>query len=292
MLYYLLHMNINSYQTVTHKILVVDPDENTFIKIQNLFNENDFMVYSATNISECLKQLNSQLIDLIVTEVELAEINGLQLCTTLKHTAHTQNIPIIFFTKNSLVIDKITAFALGAEDYIVKSCDPLELKARIKSKLNKVKSQFVASSIFKLELFRFDLSQQRVHIEDPKGEYEVKLTPIEFKIFYFLAKNQRTILSRDQLLTFVWSSNTEVYDRSIDTHVSKLRKKLGVFSDCIKSIRGVGYSFETNIKNIPAKIFQDHNRVLNVGSNPSNKDKNAGSELLEIKDGSKELQIQ
>ena len=204
--------------------------------------------------------------DLILLDVTLPDGDGFHLCSILQAHEKWSNIPVIILSAKSSISDKVLGFSVGADDYIAKPFDALELRARVDAKLRKRERDQQAADTIVFDDLEINKSTQRVLINDNGQTSEVDLTPIEFKLLLFLANRANNVVTRDQILDTVWGEAVHVYSRSVDTHISKLRRKLGTKGQYIQSAHGAGYRFMT-----PA----NSHRHLNLDF----KNQNAGAEL-------------
>lgn len=179
-----------------------------------------------------------QIPDLILLDIMLPDMDGLEICRLLKKDPDFSSIPIIFLTAKGEEVDKIVGLELGADDYITKPFSPKELIARIKAVLRRRgieedsdKKKIVIKNII------IDPEKYEVLIENKK----IELTLTEFKILYLLASKKGYTFTREQILEYLWGSEKAVIDRTIDVHIKHLREKMGKNSSIIKNIRGVGY---------------------------------------------------
>jgi DNA-binding response OmpR family regulator len=222
----------------TPKILVVEDYKEHVDLIISSLGEGYNITWVAT-MADTMRAVDDGNFDLFLLDIMLPDGDGYQICTHLKAQAKTKDTPIIFLSSKKEVTDKVIGFSLGAEDYIVKPCAPLELKARVDSKLRHA----VRSDTLVLPGLQFNFLTQKVTLRDASGVHEIELTPREYKLLTFMAHNTDAVLSREQILKSVWGKSMHVSDRSIDTHVAALRKKLGSCSHYIKSVHGTGYRF-------------------------------------------------
>ncbi|MEZ4873185.1 MAG: response regulator transcription factor [Bdellovibrionales bacterium] len=197
----------------------------------------------AGTMQEALDKIGSQSYDLFILDIMLPDGDGYDLCSQIKMDQRFEHRPIVFLTSKEDVNAKVLGFSLGADDYIVKPCEPIELKARIDSKLKRHKIYEKAGETFCQGVLHFELDRQSIYTENDSGKNWIELTPLEFKLAYYLAKNVEQVMSRAQILGAVWGDTTNVLERSVDTYVAALRKKLGPYGSCIKSVHGVGYKF-------------------------------------------------
>lgn len=184
--------------------------------------------------------------DLILLDVMLPDGNGFALCEQIRTQPQLVDVPVVFLTGKGDTSDKLTAFSLGADDYIVKPFDRDELVARVKVRLERSAARS-KRQMLKVGGLRFEVALQRVFVDDPENERDVELTPVEFKILYFLASNAGNIYSREQLIQAIWRKDVHVIEENIYTHISMLRKKLGAKATCIESVPRHGYRFNAGI---------------------------------------------
>jgi DNA-binding response OmpR family regulator len=177
---------------------------------------------------------------LILLDLMLPGMSGLEVCKALKASAETEHIPIIMLTARGDEVDRVLGFELGAEDYVVKPFSPRELMLRIKTVLRR----HVASSGLPQRWERNGLvADFDAHILYVDGE-DVHLTRTEFALLAELVRHEGKALSREHLLSKVWGYEFEGYSRTVDTHVRRLRRKMGPYADVIDTVRGVGYRLQ------------------------------------------------
>ncbi|MDF2961427.1 MAG: DNA-binding response regulator [Paenibacillus sp.] len=232
------------------KIVVVD-DEPNIVEVIRLYLEHaGYEPVIAYRGGEVLQLLREQQPDLVLLDVMLPDHSGFELCGHIRSEpgslAHT---PVIFLTAKGESIDKLRAFNLGVDDYIVKPFDPNELIARIKAVLRRTQTQSAAVSVptepvkktLRIGALMIDPDQYKVTLE---GE-RIDLTPKEIELLHFLAANPGRVYSREDLLGYVWNFDFSGGTRTVDAHVKNLRKKLGASTDwSIQTVWGIGYSFE------------------------------------------------
>jgi DNA-binding response OmpR family regulator len=221
-------------------IYVVEDDEDiNELLVYNLKKEA-FEVKPFLNSKEAYNSIKKDYPDLIILDIMLPDIDGLEFCKLLKSERDTEDIPIIMLTAKSTEIDKIVGLELGADDYVTKPFSIRELIARIKAVLKRSKRSDRKNKIIRINKLEIDPSKIEVKIEGKS----IDLTAKEFKLLLLLINSEGKVLTRDQILSSVWETDLDVYDRTIDVHVKKLRDKLGKYSKCIKTVRGVGYKWE------------------------------------------------
>ncbi|MCU0651443.1 MAG: response regulator [Candidatus Omnitrophica bacterium] len=224
------------------KILIVD-DERDIIKMldYNLKKEG-FRVISAYDGEDAIDSALKERPDLIVLDLMLPGLDGLEVCKTIKKENKTANIPIIMLTAKAQEADKIVGLELGADDYITKPFSPRELIARIKAVLRRVKEKGDLPEILKIGMLSIDFSKIQVSV----GGKPVELTSKEFELLKTLIKAKGRVLSRDYLLDTIWGFDhaIEIQTRTVDVHIRTLRKKLKRAAEYIVTVKNYGYRFE------------------------------------------------
>ncbi|MFL2487628.1 MAG: response regulator [Gammaproteobacteria bacterium] len=200
--------------------------------------QNDFKVESFGNGETCLEKIKKKIPDLIVLDIMLPGMSGLDLCKKIRASEELSNIAIILLTAKGEEIDRIVGFEIGADDYVTKPFSVRELILRAKVILKKSTSD-VEEKLLEYASISMNLSAHKVTANGA----EILLTALEFKLLKHLLKRKGRVQSRDQLLSDVWKLSTEVTTRTVDTHIKRLREKLGKSGDLIQTIRGVGYRF-------------------------------------------------
>lgn len=182
---------------------------------------------------------------LILLDVILPDGSGFDFCREVQFKSSNEETPIILLTAKTASSDKVLGFSIGVDDYITKPFDPVELLARVDSRIQKsIKKKELAEN-FKRGPFRFDVIGMAVFLEHENREQKIDMTPIEFKIFFKLAQNSNRVISRQQMLDSIWGHGVYIEDRCIDKHISTLRKKLTPHGRCIKTVSGIGYEFRS-----------------------------------------------
>jgi DNA-binding response OmpR family regulator len=171
----------------------------------------------------------------------LPDGEGFHWCSEYRKQGAVQ-IPVIFLTHRGSLSDKARAFNGGADDYMTKPFDPVELELRVKARLRSAFGTHQEQSIQCGDLI-LNVPYQKAVLNESGSEKDLRLTPTEFRLLYFFIKNENTILTRDQLLSTIWSDDVHVLTRTIDKHISTLKKKLGNRSNAIQSVHSRGYRF-------------------------------------------------
>jgi len=221
------------------KILVVDdePDARELIEV-NLKGAG-FDVLSAASGRQALEKARAALPALVLLDVMLPEVDGLEVCKSLRRDARTAFIPIIMLTARAGEIDRVLGLELGADDYITKPFSPRELILRVKNLLKRQAAPMEGTQQIRFAGLAIDRSRHSVTYKDKPLE----LTLTEFKLVSVLAERKGRVQSREQLLKDVWGYNTFIDTRTVDTHMRRLRDKLGEAAKLLDTGRGVGYRF-------------------------------------------------
>ncbi|MDD4871899.1 MAG: response regulator transcription factor [Kiritimatiellae bacterium] len=223
------------------KILVVEDDEDIMELISYNLKREGYSVMKAVNGEEAIKQAQSALPDIVLLDLMLPEIDGLEVCRRLKSDSKTRNIPVVMVTAKDEESDVVAGLELGAEDYVVKPFRPKELVARVRAVLRrKTQSTDAVPETIKIDELQIDQKRREVLVNGKP----VELTFTEFQILYFLAQKPGWVFSRYQIVDAVRGSDYPVTDRSVDVQIVGLRKKLGESGDRIETVRGVGYRFK------------------------------------------------
>ncbi len=222
------------------KILVVDDDKNICQIIREYLEFEDFSVSVAHNGKEALAKIEKENFDLIILDVMLPKLDGLELCQELRPQ---DNTPIIMLSAKNKEIDRITGLELGADDYVTKPFSPKEIAARVKAVLRRTNQdkKEVDKDLIEFPGLKINKNYRTVKVKGKK----VKLTPKEFDLLFALSSAPRQVFAREELLKKVWGYDYFGDIRTVDTHIKSLRKKLdGKVNNYIKTVWGVGYKFE------------------------------------------------
>lgn len=223
-------------------VVIVDDEEDIVELVSHHLKREGFLVKEFYKGRDFFFYLESILPDLIILDIMLPGVDGLEICKILKSKPKTASIPIIMLTAKAAEADVVVGLELGADDYVVKPFSPRELVARVKSIFRRMNTPDEAENIFSLGPISIYPDKYEVTVE---GKI-IDLTTTEFKILEVLTERKGFVFSRDQLLKKkrLWGDDKLVYDRTIDVHIKNLREKLGIAGDMIKTIRGVGYKLE------------------------------------------------
>lgn len=198
-----------------------------------------FDTLSASDGAEALRKVREFSPDLMVLDLMLPEIDGLELCRMLRADPLTRSMPIIMLTAKAAEVDRVLGLELGANDYLTKPFSPRELVLRIRNILGRREGEIASADTLRVGQIVIDLPRHQVLA----GGTPVDLTATEFRLVTILAQRRGRVQSREQLLRDVWEYDTAIDTRTVDTHVRRLREKLGRAADVLETVRGVGYRF-------------------------------------------------
>ena len=224
---------------VKSKILVVDDEPEAVELIEFNLKQAGFEVITAVDGVEALKKARAAQPRLIVLDLMLPEVDGLEVCKMLRRDADTAKTPIIMLTARAAEVDRVLGLELGADDYITKPFSPRELVLRVKKMLDRAQPANQAGDRHKFGDLLIDRPR---HLVSWRGK-KIELTATEFKLLSLLAARRGRVQSRDQLLRDVWDYHNVIDTRTVDTHMRRLREKLGAASKYLDTVRGVGYRF-------------------------------------------------
>ena len=222
------------------KILVIEDEPDIRKNLEYNLAREGFAVIGAASISEAESNLSMQTFNLILLDLMLPDGSGLDLCKKIKADSKTESIPIIILTAKDDEVDKVVGFEIGADDYVTKPFSVRELILRVKAVLKRgMEKKDILEVERKFGDLRIDVDSHEVYVDDSK----INLTALEFKLLRQLVDTRGRVQSRDQLLSEVWGYSSDVTTRTVDTHVKRLREKLGPMGKYVQTIRGVGYKF-------------------------------------------------
>ena len=225
----------------TEHILVVDDEEDILELVSYNLTKAGYRVTSVTSGEDAIKSARSKLPDLVLLDLMLPGVDGLEVCNTLKRDHRTANIPVVMLTARGEEADIVSGLELGADDYITKPFSPRVLLARIKAVLRrKMKAPTEEQAVIKLK----DLVVHPGRHEVTVRSKQVDLTSTEFRILHLLARRPGWVFTRQQIIDAARGEDYAVTDRSVDVHISGLRKKLGPLGEQVETVHGVGYRFK------------------------------------------------
>lgn len=223
-----------------YRILAVEDSPEAFRLIHNALG-TQYKIEWAKSLKDASDFLSRSKFDLILLDGNLPDGDGFQFCSMINASDELSLIPKFFLTARTNLADKVMGFSVGADDFITKPFEPMELRARIESKLRKKARTTESANVVTCGDLEINKSTQRATMNEDGVTTELTLTPIEFKLLLLFMTKPDIVHSRDSILDTVWGNSVHVYARSVDTHVSKLRKKLGRLDSMIVSTHGSGY---------------------------------------------------
>ncbi|TAK97002.1 MAG: response regulator transcription factor [Verrucomicrobia bacterium] len=221
------------------KILIVDDEPETVELVEFNLKQAGYDVATATDGEEALVKAKAQLPALVVLDLMLPEIDGMEVCKLLRRDPNTAGVPIIMLTAKAGEIDRVLGLELGADDYLTKPFSPRELVLRVKKILERSKPKETGAAVIK---FGDLLIDEPRHLASWRGR-KLDLTATEFKLITVLAQRRGRVQTRDALLRDVWEYDAAIDTRTVDTHMRRLREKLGPAAKYLDTVRGVGYRF-------------------------------------------------
>lgn len=223
-------------------VAVVDDEKDILNLITHHLKREGYQVKPFQSGKDFLLYINSVPPDLVLLDIMLPGMDGLELCRILKSKPQTQSIPIIMITAKSTEADVVVGLELGADDYIVKPFRTRELVARVKSLLRRYAMKNPGDGTLRIGPLSINPASYEVSVDSQK----IDLTTTEFRILETLGEAEGKVFTRDQLLKrkTLWGDERVVFDRTIDVHIKNLREKLGSAGKMIKTVRGIGYKLE------------------------------------------------
>jgi len=220
------------------KILVVDDEEDILQFLSYNLEKEGAKVYTAKNGLIAIEVAMKKKPDLILLDVMMPEMDGVETCMRFRELPETKNVIIAFLTARGEDYSQIAGFDAGADDFVTKPIKPRVLISRLKALLRRKKSTIQADPMIELESLKIDRDRYVVI----KDDVELNLPKKEFELLSLLISTPGKVFTRDSILSSVWGEDVVVGDRTIDVHIRKLREKIG--NSHIKTIKGVGYKFE------------------------------------------------
>lgn len=221
-------------------IFVVDDEPDLTELVRLHLEKNGFRVKTFFSATSFFTALQAEIPDLIILDLMLPDMDGMDVCKILRGNARTAQVPIIMLTARGEVYDRVLGLELGADDYVTKPFSPRELVARVRAVLRRLEAGEDEEILNLGDLLKVNLRRFEVFVEGQR----VNLTPTEFRILTILLRRSGWVFTREQLLENLWGGEKIVVDRTIDVHIKNLREKLGKAGKFIKSVRGVGYKIE------------------------------------------------
>ncbi len=221
-------------------VLIVEDDADIRLLLQLTLQAAGFEVLGCEEGWDGLRLAQQRAPDLIVLDLTLPDSDGFEICRELKRKSETRDIPVLMLTARAEEVDRIVGLELGADDYVTKPFSPRELTLRIKAILKRGTAEAAERSRIARDGLVVDMEAHKALVDD----VEAPLTATEFRLLAELINRPGRVLTRDQLLNTVWGYDFEGYARTVDTHVRRLRQKMGPYADLVETVRGVGYRFK------------------------------------------------
>lgn len=224
------------------RILVVDDEQDILQLVSYNLKKEGFLIEEARSGDEALRMVRERPYQLVLLDLMLPGLSGMEVCRILKKDPETAGVPIIMLTARSEEMDKVMGLETGADDYITKPFSVRELLARVRSVLRRVEGAITGVKVLAAGGIEVDLERHRVRA----GETVLDLSPTEFRLLRFLMERKGRVFSRDQILDAVWKGEAFVESRTVDVHVRRLRAELekAGAGDLVATVRGVGYRFK------------------------------------------------
>ncbi len=229
---------------IENKIVIVDDDEAIRELVADVLETENFKVIKCADTDDGYKRILKSKPDLVILDVKMPQIGGIELCRLLRENIETKNIPVIMLTVEATETDKVIGLGVGADDYITKPFSNRELVARVRALLRRISRNESKAVNLEVDGLVMNLEARTVAI---KGK-ELKLRPKEFDLLYMFLLKPNIVLSREYILENVFDYNIGVTTRTIDTHIKNLRQALGSWGDKINTIFGRGFKFVPDVK--------------------------------------------
>ena len=222
------------------KVLIIEDEKDIIELVEYNLERDGYHVVAAKSGEEALNLLKTEKPNLIILDLMLPGMDGLEICRLIKQEGKGANIPIIMLTAKSEEADVVVGLQMGADDYVTKPFSPKVLLARIKAVLRRLSEKQHSDEVRTIGDLKIDTPKHKVIFKSKV----IDLTTIEFNILEFLSRYPGRVFTRDQIMDGVWKDGKFIVDRAVDVHIRALRKKLGEAADLIETVRGVGYRFK------------------------------------------------
>ncbi|HUJ80283.1 MAG TPA: response regulator [Candidatus Acidoferrales bacterium] len=229
---------------IKKRILVIEDDRDIVELVRYNLEKDGYQVFTATDGAIGMAQVKKSPPDLLVLDLMLPKLSGLEICKEIRRDAALNRLPILILTARGEEADRVVGLELGADDYVTKPFSPREFVARVKALLRRTEPAAATEKLIDVGALRIDPAAYRV----TRAGKQVPLSTLEFRLLYYLAARPNKVFSRDQLLDAVWGTDRFVTPRSVDVYVRRLREKIEEnpqYPSYVKTIRGAGYLFET-----------------------------------------------
>jgi two-component system, OmpR family, phosphate regulon response regulator PhoB len=223
-------------------ILIVEDERDLLTTVEYNLQREGYQTRCAETGRQAIALANERPIpDLVVLDLMLPDISGMEVCRSLRASDATKHVPVLMVTAKGEEIDRVVGFEVGADDYVTKPFSVRELALRIRAILRRTQAPEPDNEELSFGMLRVDPSAHRVWVDGTESQ----LTALEFKLLTTLLQRRGRVQTREVLLTDVWGFSADVTTRTVDTHVKRLRQKIGAASSYIETLRGVGYRFRS-----------------------------------------------
>jgi two-component system, OmpR family, phosphate regulon response regulator PhoB len=221
------------------RILIIEDEKDLQQVLDYNLRQAGHETMQALGGQEGLRLAHERRPDLVLLDLMLPDVPGTEVCKALKRDERTRDIPVVMLTARAEEVDRVVGFELGADDYVVKPFSVRELLLRLQALLRRAQAEPAPTPLIEFGCLRIDNAAHRVWVE----KSEVELTALEFRLLVTLYERRDRVQSRARLLDDVWGIEAEINTRTVDTHVKRLREKMGAARDYVETVRGVGYRF-------------------------------------------------
>ena len=219
-------------------ILIVEDEKDLLTTLEYNFQKEGYKTTGVTSGKEAIEAVHNKKPDLLILDLMLPDISGLDVCKEIRNKSNNEDIFILMLTAKGEEVDRIVGFELGADDYLVKPFSLRELSLRVSSLLKRSRPHLSNEKVSIGEL-EIDIAAHRILLTNK----EISLTKKEFELIMHLVQRNGRVQTREYLLSQIWGYTSDVTTRTVDTHIKRLRSKLGSFSKNIETVRSVGYRF-------------------------------------------------
>ncbi len=224
------------------KILIIEDDKDIVKLLRHYLEKENFAVEDASGGFDGLKKAKAEKFDLLILDLMLPEMDGLEVCKELRGDNKTASLPMIMLTAKAEETDRIVGLELGADDYVTKPFSPKELVARVRALLRRTERRLEKEKVYHYGKLTLDSSKHEVTFEGKR----IELTSKEFDLLASLLQNKGRVLSRDYLMDEVWGYDYYGEMRTVDVHIRRLREKIPVLSSAIQTVKNLGYKLQEN----------------------------------------------
>ena len=219
-------------------ILIVEDEKDLLTTLEYNFKKEGYKTTGVTSGKEAIEAVHNKKPDLLILDLMLPDISGLDVCKEIRNKSNNEDIFILMLTAKGEEVDRIVGFELGADDYLVKPFSLRELSLRVSSLLKRSRPHLSNEKVSIGEL-EIDIAAHRILLTNK----EISLTKKEFELIMHLVQRNGRVQTREHLLSQIWGYTSDVTTRTVDTHIKRLRSKLGSFGKNIETVRSVGYRF-------------------------------------------------